>query len=275
MMTVQGMDSADTFTDYLLSRGLAEKTIKVYRRHLERAADAMGGFSAVTNATPTLVAQYANSLPLSASTRRQLRSTFGHWWRLNERADPPIGAVRVPPKRRGVCRALSPEDARLLVKAAMGQRPEGLAVLLGMYMALRVSEIATARWDAFDHTLEWYTVTGKGSVVADVPVHHQLREQLEPARNGYVWLFPGSRGRAHVTPTTVWGWARDVAERAGIGPLTTHQLRHTAIATVHDNTGDLRAASEFARHRRLESTRIYTRTTAATLTAAVESLDYV
>jgi site-specific recombinase XerC len=57
--------------------------------------------------------------------------------------------------------------------------------------------------------------------------------------------------------------------------VTPHQMRHTAIALVNDTTGDLRTAQVFARHRRIESTQIYTRTTAEKLEHAMEALDYV
>ena len=53
------------------------------------------------------------------------------------------------------------------------------------------------------------------------------------------------------------------------------QLRHTAIATANDRTGDLRAAQEFARHARPETTAIYTRATAKRLWEALLALDYL
>lgn len=78
----------------------------------------------------------------------------------------------------------------------------------------------------------------------------------------------------HVNPTTVATWVEKVARTAGIRRIYPHQLRHTAIATINDNTGDLRAAQTFARHANPETTAIYTRTTTERLQAAVLSLDY-
>ena len=89
------------------------------------------------------------------------------------------------------------------------------------------------------------------------------------------YLFPGHCCRPHVTPTTVWHWVRKVSNAAGIGDITTHQLRHTALATANDNLGDLRAVMEFARHMRPEVTAGYTRTTKQQLEMVVGSLDYL
>jgi len=264
------------FDDYLTSLGLSPETRRVYVGHVARLADNTGSPNAAITISAVDVAAFTElHVPRSTSSRRQFRCAMKYWWEHAGRADPPLRAIRVPPKRIPRSRALEPDQARDLVKAALGWHPQGTAVLLGLYMALRREEIAVARWDRFDADMEWYTVTGKFDQTADIPVHPVLRDELAKRSTAYVWLFPGSRNRAHVTPTTVWLWTKQVAESAGVGSIQTHQLRHTAITTAHDNTGDLRAASVFARHKRLESTRVYTRTTSTQLKAAVDALDYL
>lgn len=63
--------------------------------------------------------------------------------------------------------------------------------------------------------------------------------------------------------------------RSAIGEVVApHRLRHTAIATLNDRTGDLRTAQAFARHASPETTVIYTRFPRRRLVAAVEALDY-
>ncbi len=39
-----------------------------------------------------------------------------------------------------------------------------------------------------------------------------------------------------------------MAEAEGLGHVRTHQLRHTSLTTALDNTENLRAVMEFARH---------------------------
>ena len=171
-----------------------------------------------------------------------------------------------------VCKALEPEEAESLVATARGWWPEGAAVLFGMYLALRREEIAKAEWDRFDDDLEWYTVTGKNSKTATLPVHPALADELAP-RRGEGWVFPGRFG-GHVCPATIWDWSKKVARAAGIETFTTHQLRHTSLTTALDNTGNLRSVMQFARHTKPQTTAGYTRTTKAQLVEVMEALDY-
>lgn len=265
--------------EYLFGLGLSPKTIRVYRQAIERAIPHIN----LDDCNPVELAAYTQQhVPNTSSSRRHFKAALTHYWEMTGRVNPPVKAVRVPRKPTPICRALEPADARALVNASLGWYPEGIAVLFGMYMALRREEIAQARWDRFDAGLDWYTVHGKLNKTATLPVHPKLQAELVALKNSTRywrsgsarWIFPGSRGRDHVTPATVWGWVKTVCDEAGIARIQTHQLRHTAITTANDNTGDLRAVSEFARHSRLEETRRYTRTTAIQLRSVVTAIDY-
>lgn len=262
------------YRSHLTGAGLADDTIRIYLSHIQRIADAVGGYESLYVADADDLRAYSDTTANSHSNRRQLRSALRHWYQHAGREDPPLKAVRVPPKPAPEFRGLEKPAAARLAAVASDRHPDGTAVLVGLYMGLRAAEIAAVRWDRFDPELEWYTVMGKGDRTHTLPVHPVLREALQQHRSAWLYLFPGDRGRAHVTSKTVWGWVQDTAKDAGVGRLGPHQLRHTAIAAVHDGTGDLRAASAFARHLRLETTQIYTRTTREKLRAAVESIDY-
>lgn len=265
-----------TFAAYLVSVGLSPKTVEIYVKVVTKAIMWFidRGGDLVSASAPDL-AVWAGYLPPSLSARRQARSALQYYFKWQGLPTEICRAIRVPPKPRYYCQAVDEHEAKLLNKLALEEgHPKGTAVLLGLYLALRVSEIAGASWAGFDNRLEKYTLTGKGDMTATIPVHPKLAEYLEPLETRYRYLFPGDRGREHVTPVTVWSWIREIGNRAGVDELRPHQLRHTAIATVHDNTGDLRTASEFARHRRIETTMIYTRTAEQTLRRAVNSIDY-
>ena len=259
------------FVEHLTAQGFSDKTIRLYRRQVERAAAACGPLESVT---AVQVAAYAASLPSGYSTRRHLRTALGLWWKWRG-IDGPVAAVRVPRKPRGRCRALEENDARAMVKASLGWYPQGLAALFGFYLALRTSEIAAAETGRFDETLAWYTVTGKGGVTATLPVHPTLAGEV---RNTGVTgpLFPGGACGVHVTHACIWNWIREVARTAGVEePVWPHRLRHTALATANDNTGDLRAVADFARHRDISVTMVYTRTTETNLRRVSASLEYL
>lgn len=105
-------------------------------------------------------------------------------------------------------------------------------------------------------------------------MHPVLWSQLDGRVSVYPWIFPG-RSSGHVNAGTIASWCAQVAADAGVGAVAPHRLRHTAIATINDETGDLRAAQEFARHADPSTTRIYTRVTAQRLRRAVDSLRYI
>lgn len=266
---------AVTYEDWLLAQGLTVKTISIYRGKLDRATGvaAEQGWD-LRSLTPSQAAALADTFPFTPSSRRQLRTALQHYWELNEVVGP-AKAIRVPRAPRGRFRGLEMDEARLLAKTARGWWPDGTAVLLGLYLALRREEIAKLKWTNFDRDLEWATILGKGSRTRSLPVHPSLATELRDHISAYPQVFPGSRGRSHVHPATVWQWVERVSTTAGVRLTRPHMLRHTALATMNDATKDLRTTQEFAGHARPETTAIYTRTTAQRLTEAVAALDYL
>jgi integrase len=263
------------FRRHLYERGLGRRTVDVYARLIVRAEAWCEEHGAdLATAEPELVQEWVEAeVPRSTSSRRQARSALDHYWCMTERPAPPLWAIRVPKTPLYVCRALDEGDATTLARAARARGDRrGLAVLLGLYVALRASEIAAVRWG--DVGGGWLKVIGKGDQPAELPLHPIVIEALDRlAHDDGTWVFPGRFG-GPVHPTTVWTWARAVADEAGLGHVPTHVLRHTCLATANDATGNLRATSSFARHRKLSTTAIYTRTTARRLRSVVEALDY-
>lgn len=268
------MDLLD-YRDLLAGLGLSERTIRTYTaavRRLHRHCRQQRLDPTVL--TPAQVRAWADTLPMSWSSRKLARSALRHYY--DGRADRPWRAVRVPRRPPRRWRGLEPEDAHVLREAALmvGGRP-GLAVLIGLYTAARVSEIAAMRWDGVDFaagTIRWWRT--KVDDWHTVPLHPVLAEALAAARTEHhVCIFAGDGGRPHVTTQAVWGWVRQVGDRAGV-PVTPHQLRATAITMALDATGDLDAAAAFAGHGDVRVTRGYTRTSTRRLDAAIAALDY-
>src|SRR5690606_15311029 len=239
------------YRDHLLGQGLSDKTVRVYVTRVEQASGwcAQRGVHLVSMSASD-ASEMSRIVPNTAASRRQLRTALKYYWEMFG-VQGPVKAIRVPPKPTPKWKGLEPDEAARMVKAAKGWHPEGTAVLLGMYLALRREEIAKARWDRFDEFYTWYTVQGKFDATDTLPVHPVLRDQVSAVRlmvKGE-WLFPGSRGRERVTEMTINVWTDKVAAAAGLGHVHPHQMRHTAIAMVNDETGDLRTAQVFARHK--------------------------
>lgn len=255
------------FRDYLLGQGLSPRTINIYVRLVLAAQQNIE----LGTVTATLLSEYASKLPFSHSLRGQFAAACRHYWGMIGRHDGPLKAIRVPPQAEMVCQAVEDDQARDIVKVSLGWQPQGLAVLFGMYLALRREEIAKAEWKRFSDGFEWYTVTGKGDKTATLPVNPILASEL---KGGTGYVFPGRYG-GHVSPATIWDWTKQVGREVGIEGLRTHQLRHTALTVANDTTGDLRAVQTFARHSKPSTTAGYTRTKAARLREVSDALTYL
>lgn len=257
------------------AEGLSDKTIHAYLVILDRAERWLAERgSSVLTCKPSEIRELAETFPLSRSSRMQLRTALARAWEVAGQVGP-TRAVRVPSKPRYGCRALpEPAAADLARTAANWEGPAGLAVMIGLYAGLRNDEIASLRWEQLDLVHGWIRLVGKQLVTREVPVHHKLAERLAPLARSSGYVFPGSRGRSHVTKATIWNWVHLVSQAALGALVAPHQLRHTAIATLNDLTMDLRAAQVFAGHASPQTTVIYTRVSRRRLVAAVEAIDY-
>lgn len=267
--------------DDLLGLGLSARTAYQYARILDlaqRFLESERGTD-LSTCSGADVAMFAQTVKNTHSSRSLLRAALGAGWDLLGRYDGPARAVRVPPKPVRRCKALPDEIAARLERAAWDRRDElGLAVLVGLYSALRRAEIARLRWEDFtldsEGRPEWVRLIGKGDKYAELPVHPVLADALVPFMRREGWVFPG-RDRDHcVNPATIWGYVRRVASQAGLGHVKTHVLRHTALAECNDRSGDLRAVQEIARHSRPETTAGYTRVRAQRLREVMGMIDY-
>ena len=266
---------AATYPEYLLGQGKTIKTLRDYQREVDLA---LLWFNArrldLRTPTPSDLVDYADTRPNTPAVRAHLRSALRHYWKWQDTLGWP-DAIRVPTPAPMVCKAHEPDDARAMVKTAIGWWREGTAVLAGAYLALRNEEIASMRWDGFDTGMGWYTLVGKGNRTRTLPVHPVLADELGGRQNGSLYVFEG-RFTGHVTHAAIWNWVTKVAKEAGIEEhVFPHRLRHTALATANDNTGNLRAVQSFAGHARPETTSGYTRTTATRLREVSDSLDYL
>ena len=267
------MSDSPTFRDHLLCAGLADGTIRNYIQVVERAESwCLARGHELASISPTHVRVLADDWAGGRSSKKLLQAALGHYWQHVERPNPPAGAIRVPRRTQGMCRALEPADATILAKAARahGGR-EGLAVAIGLYGGLRREEIASLPWSGVSD--RYLTVTGKGNRERDIPIHPRLAPMLSsfPRRGEFVFV---GRFAGHVSPATVWEWTRKLADDAGVGRVACHVLRHTCLAEIKDQTGDLRATQQVAGHVRPETTSLYTRVRGQRLEAAVASIDY-
>jgi len=265
----------DPFVAYLAGLGLAERSILEYDRQLRRLARWLWSRQRVELLAITVqhVRDFADELPYTWSSRKQLRTALGHWQRWTQHPSDLTVAIRAPRKPKMQPRALEDDEAARLEEVAHDYGRKGLAVLLGLYLGMRRVEIAGASWTSWsqDHWIWQRAKTGDRAVL---PVHPRLASALEGAPRFGPYLFPGDldRNRAHVAPVTIWEWVKEVGAAAGV-EVTTHQLRHTSITRVVDSMG-IRVGQEWAGHRDPEVTAGYSRVPQRRLTEAMGHLTW-
>lgn len=270
-----GHIDADQFAGYLALAGKADDTIRNYRAMYLRWCDwAIAHDRDPHRPDPLAVRAFAAQLAGGRSLIAQARAMISHLCDALE-VHQVASAVPLPAKPKPTHRALEHDQAVRFADQARVSGLKGTAVLVALYTAARRSEVASLSWSRISFDTNRLTLQRpKNRDYHTVPLHPDLAAHLAERRvAGELWVFPGRHG-GHVSPATIWQWTLDVAEAAGLGRVTPHQLRHTALTDANDATGDLRAVQDFAGHANPAVTARYTRTSARRLGAAVASLDY-
>lgn len=264
---------AHQFAAYLATEGKADSTIRNYRALFARWVDwSVAHDRDPWQPDPLSVRAWSAQLHGSRELLAQARATIGHLCAALE-VDDVSTAIPLPRKPRRGPRPLDRAVAIQLARYAPLCGLRGTAVLVGLTTAMRRSEIAQLRWDGLDFAgrlvrfyrpklRDWHTVA----------MHPVLAAHLEPRQTGEQFVFP-TANQGHVSPTTIGDWISAVAEAAGVGHVTSHRLRHTALTEAYDATRDLRAVQDLAGHTSPAQTAIYTRSSAAANAAAVAGID--
>ncbi len=167
------------------------------------------------------------------------------------------------------------------VEAWPGARDRAIAVL-SLYAGTRIAEIsaldvADVRLSARKGELH---LVGKGEKSRTVPVHPKLREALaawlaeRPSRHGadLAALFISGRG-TRMTTDAIADVITAITRAAGLDDhVTSHVLRYTFGTELTRGGVDLVTVAELMGHASLETTRLYTRPSAADLQRAVDLL---
>lgn len=265
------------FDQYLTLQNLSEKTRVQYDRTVRRFERWCYAHSLVPDtASPLELARWTETLPETWASRKAAQSALRHYFRWAGRDDAPEQTIRVPRKPRMTPRPLERDDlTRLRETAQIHGGRQGLAVLLAMYTGARRAEVAAMPWSAWQSG--WITWTRvKGGDVTTLPVHPNLHDALvefKASGPGSMYMFPGDRGRPHVSPTTVWEWVRHIGKLSDV-VLTPHQLRHSFASVAVQTTRDLRGAQEAMGHRSADMTASYSAVSKEQLVGIVEAQDY-
>lgn len=219
---------------------------------------------------------------------------FFQWWAPQAgMAHNPAAGVRAPKAARSLPKALSVEQAQVLLdrpglpepKTPIERRDQAMFEVL-YSSGLRLAELVSLDWryvrSGKYESQSWLhleeseaTILGKGGKTRSVPLGRMAQQALQrwlqqrPALAGepvletdpdtYAALFVGARGK-RISPRVVQRQLNQLATLAGL-PVNVHphSLRHSFASHLLQSAQDLRAVQELLGHANISTTQIYTR----------------
>jgi integrase/recombinase XerD len=285
-----------TYLDHLsVERGLADNTLKSYRRDLRRYVGWLAGQGvedldgireeSVTGFLTALREGDADHPPLgAASAGRTVVAVRGfHRFTVREglSAVDPSAAVRPPSPAKRLPKALPLSDIERILDAAgapgttLALRDRALLeVLYGT--GARISEAVGLDLDDLDPGDGTVLLRGKGGKERIVPVGSYAlaavdaylvrgRGELAAAGRGVPALFLNARG-GRLSRQSAWTVLTRAAERAGVtAEVSPHTLRHSFATHLLDGGADVRVVQELLGHASVTTTQIYTLVTVESL----------
>ena len=279
----------------MVERGLADNTLKSYRRDLRRyvgwlADQGIYGLDAVREETVTgflmaLREGGPDHPPLGAgSAARTVVAVRGfHRFAVREgltQVDP-SAAVRPPAPAKRLPKALPLSEIERILEAAgapgtaLAMRDRALLeVLYGT--GARISEAVGLDLDDLDPEQGTVLLRGKGSKERIVPVGSYAREavdaylvrgrpELASAGSGLAAVFLNARG-GRLSRQSAWTVLAKAADRAGVtADVSPHTLRHSFATHLLDGGADVRVVQELLGHASVTTTQVYTLVTVDSL----------
>lgn len=262
-------------------RDLSPHTLSNYKRDVGKYVTWLGDKD-LGDVTATDIENYLvyvrGELGLAASsTARMLASVRGlHSFGFQERALPIDVAASVPAPARGasIPKAMSVDDVVSLIDACpngdgagpLQLRDRALVEMLYSTGA-RITELLDLDVDDWDAENQWVLVRGKGGKERIVPLgtpalraleQYQVRGREALNKKGSPALFLNRSG-ARMGRQSGFKVVSEAAERAGVGPVSPHTLRHSFATHLLEGGADVRVVQELLGHASVATTQIYTK----------------
>lgn len=274
-------------TRLVVEDGRSPATIEAYRRELRRYVGFLGHHDLSAVSTDDL-RRFLGSLQRAglgpsvvARAASVARGLHRHLATEREGRTDPGATLAVPPRPRGLPKALDLEQVSALLGSVGGDRPVDrrdramLEVLYGT--GVRISELVGLDLRSLDREARLLLVMGKGSKERLVPVGRFALDALDAwCEVRSAWSRRGDRSAAsamflnqrggRLTRQGAWLVLRRRAELVGLGDLVhPHVLRHSCATHMLDHGADLRTVQEMLGHASLSTTQIYTKVATARL----------
>ena len=273
----------DRFLSYLrVERGVSSNTQAAYRRDLSKLTSfAHAQNKEISSLEANDLAQFMRSLRKQGlsprSVARALVTVRGFYKFLIQdgfiKVDPSAN-LEAPKTWQLLPRFLTSDEVERLLSAPdisslAGLRDKAMLELL-YATGLRVSELVNLKPSDLDLELGFIKIFGKGSKERAVPLgltaiawikrYLACRERLSPSGKVSKTLFVSDQGGS-LSRQAAWRLIVSLGERAGIGHITPHLLRHSFATHLLENGADLRSVQMMLGHSDISTTQIYTHIT--------------
>jgi len=274
----------DDFLNYLsVEKGLAKNTLEAYSRDLIAYLGYLSnaGVTSFTAVTYEHVLNYLHELHkeyADTSVARKLAAIKAfHKFLVREgiTENLPTSDIKTPKIAQKLPKVLSAKQIGKLLNQPMGIGKYAMrdrAILELLYSCgMRVSELVSLDVGDIDPRHGYLRCLGKGSKERIIPLGsyaiEALTEYSNKSRRELVkegtWppeFFLNNRG-TRLTRVSCWKIVKKYAEKAGIGDIYPHLLRHSFATHLLTNGADLRAVQELLGHADISTTQIYTHVT--------------
>ncbi len=263
----------EEFLNFLkFERGYSENTISAYKRDLLHFHDHLKKMriSSIETVTRTIVSSFVTSLVamgLEASSVERhvaaVKSFFAYLIREGKIKANPTSDIRLPKKSKKLPKALSMNEAKILVETPKSSRDKAIMELL-YATGLRASELIALSLNDVNMDVGFVKCFGKGGKERIVPVGAAAVAALKdyigkdrPKIEADV-LFLDNHGK-HLTRQGLWFIVKKYVKLSGVrGSATTHTLRHSFATHLLEKGADLRSVQEMLGHSDISTTQIYT-----------------
>jgi integrase/recombinase XerD len=253
-------------------RGYSRNTLTSYKRDLSRFILFLKGLNIRTpeSVTRQVISSFItklSALGLKASSIERsiasIKSFFGFLIREGKVKSDPTADIKMPQKSKKLPKALSMEEARILVESPKDLKDKAILELL--YAAgLRASELVNLTLNDVNLDVGFIKCSGKGGKERIVPIGEQasksIKEYIEKERpkKDIENLFIDNHGHK-LTRQGLWFIVKKYVKIAGVrGSATTHTLRHSFATHLLEHGADLRSVQEMLGHSDISTTQIYT-----------------
>lgn len=263
----------EEWRSFMTATGASPATIKVRTQTLQTLVRQSGHNPVELTRRDVLQFLSRDLRPWSRHTYYRCITAWDRWAReFDYISESVVRGIPAPRKPAPVARPITDEEVRALLAAPLNRRPRTY-VMLALYQALRVHEVARIRGEHFDHAAGWLWVHGKGGTEKHIPIHPEVGKLAASYPEQGLW-FP-----SHLDPTkpvdslAVSVTIKNAMLSVGIN-ATAHRLRDTAATRLQREVHDLTLTQAFLRHASVATTQKYVEVANAALQAAAQAMTW-